>query len=500
MNKINLTMILCFSLVFSGFAQSKLGIFDSTSDIGNPKTSGFASYNPEDQTYTIGGAGSNMWFQKDEFRYLWTTIQGDFILRAEAHFFGEGVNEHRKFGWIVKNNLEADGPNVNTAIHSDGLTSLQYRKEKGMDTEQVISPDSFPDVFQIERIGNTYIMSTAKFGEEFTSVEVTEMEMDNEVYVGLYVCSHDENILETAVFRNVRIVRPVDPDYTPYREYIGSHLEIMDVETGHRKILFSSGHSIQAPNWTVDGERLVYNSKGYLYNYHLKNGQVSPFNTGFANRNNNDHVFSFDGTLLGISHHNNADNGNSSLYYLPGEGSDKPIKVTKDGVGASYFHGWSPDNSKMLFTGNRGGQYDIIAIDINTRVEQKLTNEKTLDDGPEYSPDGEYIFFNSVRTGKMKLWRMKPDGSNPEQLTFDEYNDWFPHVSPDQKWIVFISFPKDIDPSDHPFYKRCLLRIMPFEGGTPRVIGYLYGGQGTINVPSWSPDSKKIAFVTNTQM
>ena len=100
----------------------------------------------------------------------------------------------------------------------------------------------------------------------------------------------------------------------------------------------------------------------------------------------------------------------------------------------------------------------------------------------------------------MKLWRMKPDGTNQQQITFDEYNDWFPHVSPDKKWIVFISFPKDIEPTDHPFYKHCLLRIMPYEGGSPRVIAYLYGGQGTINVPSWSPDSKMISFVTNSDM
>ncbi len=500
MTRIHFLSMICLSLSFSTLGQNKLGIFDSTTDVGEPKINGFANYNAQDQTYTIGGAGNNMWFQEDEFRYLWTTIQGDFILRAEGHFYGEGVNEHRKFGWIVKNNLESNGPQVSTAIHSDGLTALQYRKEKGMDTEQVVSPDSFPDVFQLERKGNTYIMSTAKFGEEFTSVEVMDVEMDNEIYVGLYVCSHDENILETAVFRNVRVVRPVPADYTPYQDYLGSHLEVMDVETGHRKILFSSGHSIQAPNWTVDAKRLVYNSKGNLYNYHLNNGDVTLLNTGFANRNNNDHVFTFDGSLIGISHHNAEDGGNSSLYYLPEAGSDSPIKVTKDGVGASYFHGWSPDKKQMLFTGNRDERYDIISVDVKTGEETKLTNEKGLDDGPEFSPDGQYIFFNSVRTGKMKLWRMNPDGSNPTQLTFDGYNDWFPHVSPDKKWIVFISFPKDINPSDHPFYKRCLLRIIPYEGGTPRVIGYLYGGQGTINVPSWSPDSKKIAFVTNTQM
>ncbi len=98
----------------------------------------------------------------------------------------------------------------------------------------------------------------------------------------------------------------------------------------------------------------------------------------------------------------------------------------------------------------------------------------------------------------MQIWKMDPDGKHQTQLTFDEYNDWFPHISPDQKRIVFISFPKEIDSQDHPFYKHCLIRMMPYAGGKPKVIGYIYGGQGTMNVPNWSPDSRKIAFVTNT--
>ncbi len=209
---------------------------------------------------------------------------------------------------------------------------------------------------------------------------------------------------------------------------------------------------------------------------------------------------SVDGKLLGISHHNPEDEGNSTLYYLQAEGDSTPVRVTKPGVGASYLHGWSPNNTKMIFTGKRKGKYDIYSVDINTGKEKQLTDKSTLDDGSEYSPDGKLVIFNSARTGKMQIWRMEANGKNKKQLTFDDYNDWFPHVSPDQKWIVFLSFPKDIDPGDHPFYKHCLLRIMPFGGGKPRIIAYIYGGQGTINVPSWSPDSKKIAFISNSKM
>lgn len=494
---------LIIMILFSGVqhinSQETIGIFDNHTDIGKCKTKGFAFYTQEDQVYTIGGSGKNMWFNEDQFHYLWRSIQGDFILRAEIEFLGKGTDPHRKVGWIIKNDLNSETPHVNATVHGDGLTALQYRKLNGGDTEETSSKDRFPNVIQLERKGSEFIMSTAKYGEPFTEVSTQNTEIRNQVYVGLYVCSHNPDVVELAKFRNVRIIRPAEANFTPYKDYIGSHLEVMEVSTGHRKILHSTSHSIQAPNWTVDGKQLIYNSEGRLFQYNLTKGIINPLNTGAAINNNNDHVLSFDGRLLGISDHNKAYNNESTLYYLSVEGDSNPVMVTKPGTGNSYLHGWSIDRKKMLFTGERNDQYDIYTIDINTGKETQLTDQKTLDDGAEYSPDGEFIFFNSVRTGKMKLWRMEADGKNQTQITFDDYNDWFPHVSPDKKWIVFLSFPKDIDPNDHPFYKRCLIRLMPYAGGTPKIIGYIYGGQGSINVPSWSPDSKFIAFVSNTK-
>ena len=132
--------------------------------------------------------------------------------------------------------------------------------------------------------------------------------------------------------------------------------------------------------------------------------------------------------------------------------------------------------------------------------EVRLTDWKGLDDGPEYAPDGQHIYFNSARSGTMQIWRMKPDGSDPERVTSDESNNWFPHLSPDGRWIAFLSFGKEVDPADHPYYKQVLLRVMPAAGGSARVVAYVYGGQGTINVPSWSPDSRLLAFVSNTDL
>ena len=486
-------------LVHSLFGQQHIGIFDQSTDIGNCKIPGNAIYSEDDQTYRISGSGTNMWFGSDEFHYLWTTLQGNFILRAEVAFVGDGVEPHRKMGWIVKNNLDPNSKHVNATVHGDGLTSLQYRMEKGADTHEMALPVKGANVIQLERRDGKYIMSAATYGKEFTSVALDSVALDNEVYVGLYVCSHNPDVMETAIFRNVRIIKPVNPDFRPYRDYIGSNLEVMDVTTGQRKILYHSAHSIQAPNWTR-GKTLIFNSKGKLYTYDLAEHTISPLNTGFADNNNNDHVLSFDGKLLGISNQGEDSDGESAIYYLPSKGDSLPVRITKPDVGASYLHGWSPNNTNMIFTGNRDGVYNIFKVDVATGQETKLTDEATLDDGSEYSPDGKYIFFNSMRAGNMDIWRMDANGKNPVRLTSDAYNDWFPHVSPDMKWIVFISFPKEVAPDDHPFYKHCLLRIIPYEGGTPKIIGYIYGGQGSINVPSWSPDSKYIAFVTNTGM
>ncbi len=475
------------------------GIFENQTNIGNPENKGTINYNSDNQNYTLTGSGINMWAENDQFQFLYKSIQGDFILRTHIKFVGEGVDPHRKIGWIVRNNLSGNSPHINASIHGDGLTSLQYRKTDGGITEQVESADKAPDVVQLERRGNVYFMSTAKFGEPFTTVKIEDVNLRNEVFVGIYVCSHNPEVIEKAIFSNVKIIKPAAPDFQPYRDYIGSTMEIMDVETGHRKSLFYSAHSIQAPNWVNNDKELVYNSNGFLYRYNFDTEEVVQINTGFATDNNNDHVFSFDESILGISHHNADDEGTSSIYIMDPKGDSIPRKITKDGVGASYLHGISPDNKTLLFTANRNNKYDIYSVHIDSLVETQLTDTKDLDDGSEYSPDGKSIYFNSNRTGNMQLWKMDPDGSNPVQLTFDtNYKDWFPHVSPNGKWIIFISFPPDINFGDHPFYKQCSLRLMPVEGGKPKTIAYIYGGQGTINVPSWSKDSKRIAFVTNS--
>lgn len=478
-------------------SQQPIGIFDGHTDVGDPVKKGSVMYDANRQEYTMEGSGINMWANIDQFHFLYKKIKGDFIISATIRFIGNGVDPHRKIGIIARDKLTTDSRYADACVHGDILSSLQYRATDGAQTEQVILSSYHPTDIELQRSGNTFTFSAAVFGETYKSVS-KELPLNDEVYAGLFICSHNERVMEKAVFSNVRIIIPAPKDFRPYRDYIGSHIEVMDVFTGHRRVLHSAPNSLQAPNWTKDGKHLIYNAEGLLYKYDLTNGNISKLNTGTATQNNNDHVLSFDGKMLAISNHE-GEKRISTLFTLPVTGSDKPVQITSVEAGHSYLHSWSPDGKKLIFTGHRNNQYDIWSIDIATKKETALTNTPTLDDGPEYSPDGKYIYFNSVRTGTMKLWRMRPDGSNPEQVTFDEYNDWFPHFSPDGKWIVYLSFPKDIDPTDHPFYKRVYLRLMPAAGGVAKTIAYIYGGQGTINVPSWSPDSKRVAFVSNSK-
>lgn len=468
--------------------------------------------------------------ETETFPYLWKAVQGDFILRAEI-IIGNGMNHSFRAGWLIgetfpemhsgfpdtRSGIEAsvDGrgnAKISTAersfnlrlssAHGVGLPAIEEGQEDGADalTDRLGSSPGIADtyVIQIRREGNLFTMKAAPFGEILQPLETLHADLRSELFAGVFFQT-DTPGEQQVRFRNVRIVKPHPSAAPQSNRHLGSRLEVIDIETMQREVLYESEHSLQAPNWTPGGKTLIYNSNGYLYRYSLDDGSISVLNTGFANRNNNDHVISFDGTMLAISHHNEEFGGESTIYTLPLEGSDHPKQVTKSGLGASYLHGISPDNQTVIFTGMRNGVFDIYAADVNTMEETQLTDTPGLDDGSEYTPDGKHILFNSNRTGTMQIWRMNADGSEQTQLTFGEdTHDWFPHISPDGKWILFLSYGLDVDSGDHPFYKEVMLKLMPADGGKPDIIAYLFGGQGTINVPSWSPDSRRVAFVSNS--
>lgn len=480
-------------------AQNPVGLFEGHSDVGRTRRAGSASYDPDRQVYLVAGSGQNMWGDRDDFQFVWSRVTGDFILSTRARFVGVGVEAHRKLGWTIRPSMETNGAHVSAALHGDGLMSLQFRRASGGLTEEMKSHDSLPDadaVIQLERRGNAYVMSVARFGDTLATQELAGVALPDTVYVGLFVCAHNDTVVERAAFTNVRITTPAPRDFVPYRDYLGSNLEILDVATGNATIVHQYRGSFQAPNWTPDGKALVYAQEGRLYRFDLSTRSAAVINTGFATRNNNDHVLSFDGLTLGISHHAAEDSGASIIYTLPAAGGT-PKRVTPRGP--SYLHGWSPDGRWLVYTAQRDGEFDVYKIPAAGGREIRLTSAPGLDDGPEFTPDGAYIYFNSSRTGRMQIWRMRTDGSEQQQVTDDGFNNWFPHVSPDGKRIAYIAFPPEVAADDHPFYQRVTIRLLPLDAGGPaRVIAYIYGGQGTINVPSWSPDGTRLAYVSNS--
>jgi len=500
-NAIRLIIIcLAISSYHQALSQNKpVGIFEGHSDVGVGVKPGAATFIPETQQYIISGAGYNVWLDHDEFQYVYKKMKGDFILSTRAEFLGNWVNYHRKVGWMVRKSLDGNSAHVNAVEHGDGLTSLQFRPTTSAQTEEHKMKLTHANILQLERKGNQYIMRAAVYGEPFQTDTLQNLDLGDEVYIGLFVGSHNSDVLETGVFSNVRISVPfkgVADNRTQMT--LGSNLEILEVASGKRDIIYSVPNSIQAPNWTNDGKSLIFNSSdGQVYNFDLATNKPTLLNTGNIKKNNNDHVISFDGKMLGLSS-SVQELGGSIIYTVPISGGN-PKQITPKGP--SYLHGWSPDGKDLVFCGERNGEYDVFKVPSAGGNEVRLTTAKGLDDGPEYSPDGKYIYFNSVRSGTMQIWRMKPDGSDPEQVTNDGFNNWFAHISPDGKWMVFISFlQEEVVPGMHPPYKNVYIRLKPIEGNDIKVIAYLYGGQGTINTPSWSPDSKRVAFISNTDM
>jgi len=381
------------------------------------------------------------------------------------------------------------------ALHSSGLTSLQFRDEKGAETREIQSNISAPTRLRIVKRGDYVYMSLQPAGS--TKLEVAggwlRIPLTGEFYVGLGVCSHDKDVVEAATFANVELSQPAAPATGEPTLY--STLETVDVDSADRRVAYLAASHFEAPNWTRDGRLFLFNRDGHIERLSVDKSWPNVIDTGFATRCNNDHGISPDGTELAISD-NSQENHESLVYLVPITGGT-PRRITQKSP--SYWHGWSPDGKTLAFVGQRNEDFDIYTIPVAGGEEMRLTTAKGLDDGPEYSPDGKYIYFNSERTGHMQIWRMKPDGSEQEQVFPDDLNNWFPHISPDGQWMVFLTYAADV--TGHPPNKDVMLRLMSLTGqsGADKkitVLAKLFGGQGTMNVPSWSPDGKRLAFVS----
>jgi hypothetical protein len=480
-------MVLVLSTPACAQTPAAVGIFESHGDVGTVLHSGAVEYDGAKRTYTISGSGENMWATADGFQFVWKKMSGDVTLTADIGFLTKTGNEHKKAVLMLRQTLDGDSVYADVALHASGLTSLQFRDEKGVVTREIQSNISAPKRLRIAKRGDFVYMSLSTDGEPKVAGGWLRIPLQGTFYVGLGVCSHDKDVVEKAVFSNVEITQPTPATGQPM---LYSTLETITIDSADRRVTYLAPGRFEAPNWTHDGTAFLFNRDGRIERLAVDGDTLMKIDTGIATRCNNDHGISPDATQLAISDNSQEDH-NSLVYIVPIAGGT-PRRITQKSP--SYWHGWSPDGKTLAFVGQRNGEFDIYAIPAAGGEETRLTTAKGLDDGPEYSPDGKYIYFNSERTGHMQIWRMKPDGSEQEQVFSDDLNNWFPHISPDGQWMVFLTYEADV--TGHPENKNVMLRLMSLADKNITVLAKLFGGQGTINVPSWSPDSKRVAFVS----
>lgn len=473
---------------------AQIGSFEGSADVGETPKKGAVVFEAASGEYRVTGGGANMWAQQDAFYFVWRRISGDVTITADVRFVGVGAVAHRKAALIVRQSLDGNSPYADAALHGDGLTSLQYRTAAGADTQEELSTVTVPVRLRLERRGDQFTLFTGEPGGELKPSTVVTVPLKGPLYAGLAVCSHDANVLETAIFSNVRV------QSTPPK--VRSKISVFSLKTRTVEVVYTADKHFEAPNWSRDGKFLLINSGGNLHRLPLDSKGADPqkIDLGSITGCNNDHGISPDGRLIALSARVGSAPG-SQVYLANADGSNARLMTPQ---APSYYHGWSPDGKWFAYTAQRNGEFDVYRMPVAGGEEQQLTTAKGLDDGPDYSPDGKWIYVNSDRTGNFDVWRFPADGSGTgdklaQQVTTDDQEDWFPHPSPDGKWMVFVSFTKGT--KGHPPNHEVALRMMRLPGKTLRpakiqTLTHLFGGQGTMNVNSWAPDSRRFAFVS----
>lgn len=480
-------------LLMSQPTAKSLGIFDDNTDVGSVTPPGTVIYNPAARTYTVTAAGANLWENIDAFHFVWKKVSGDVSLTADIDFPEKAGNPspHRKALLMFRQSLDADSIYADAAQHGSGLTALQYRRAKGATTQDIELNLASPKRLRLEKRGDTITMFISTNGEPLHQVGASiKLHLDGPFYVGLGLCSHNASVVENAMFSNVEL-KTLTPD-TVSALALYSTLQTIAINPNARvaTVVYTARGHFEAPNWTRDGKSLIFDEDGRIMKVPLAGGTPEPVGIGAATRCNGSHGLSPDGKWLAISC-SMPDKPESRVYIVPSSGGTPRI-VTENPN--SYFHNWSPDGKRIIFTRPSHGSGNIYAIPVEGGEEKALTTGSGISDDPDCSPDGRYIYFNSDRNGGMQIWRMRPDGSEPEQMTFDERMNWTPHISPNGKSMVFLSYEKGV--AGHPVNKEIELRIMSLSDKKIRVLVNLVGGSGTINVPSWAPDSQHLAFVS----
>ena len=500
-NTFAVTLLLC-DITASQTGNSMVGIFESRGDLGVTPKTGSIEFNRASGEYRVTGGGANIWGTEDALYFAWRRISGDVTLTADVRFIGAGAVAHRKAVLMVRQDLTPGSAYADLALHGDGLTSLQFRLAPGEETKELQSTVKGPTRIRLVRRGNSYTIFAGKPGEELTATGPQTVELKDPVYVGIGVCSHDANVLETAVFWNVQ-AQEQRPQAAAQR--YRSKITVFDFAARTTNTIYQADDVIEAPNWSRDGKFLLVNTGGNLFKLPVIGAgepKLEKINLGDGRyRCNTAHDYTRDGRRIAFSA--TGPSARQSQVFL-GQADGSGVRLMTPSASASYFHGWSPDGKWLAFVGQRDGKFELYRVPVGGGPEERLTSTGGYDDGPEYTPDGKWIYFNSNRSGTWEIWRLPAAGAGPkdakaERVTSDGPEDWFPHISPNGKWMVWLAFPRGTE-NHNGKMEGVILRAMRTPGKQikpPKIetLTTFYGGQGTINVNSWSPDSKKFAYV-----
>lgn len=487
--------LFCAALPVSAQSLAPVGVFDANSDVGAVSHAGSASYDASTRAYTVSGSGENMWFANDAFQFAWKKVSGDVTLTADIAFPVQGGNAHRKAVLMIRQSLDADSAYADAALHGDGLTSLQARTEKGAATHEVQANRIAPRRLRITKQGGQIYIFLAAESEPLSFAGGSiRLALQEPFYIGIGVCSHEKDAVETAVFSNLELTSVTPAATGQTRLY--STLQTVTVASTDARAVYVAPRRIEAPVWTRDGAALLFNAEGRIQKFAATGGQPQAVDTGSGTHCDSHHAVSPDGQSLALGD-DSQQRGKTTIYVvsLAAGAPGAPRRITERAP--SWGPAWSPDGKTLAFTAERDGKIDVYAVPATGGAETRLTTGPGRNEAPEYTPDGEFIYFNSNRSGSKQVWRMRPDGSSQEQITDDSYGNLYPHVSPDAKQIVFLSYDQKLDvPQDAPV----LLRTMTLSDRKITFLAEFIGGLGSIDASSWSPDSRRLAFVSYQQL
>jgi len=474
------------------------GIFDGQSDIGSVIPPGTAQYERASGTYTVTSAGANTWYRVDDFHYLWKRASGDLALTAEVSFpprsYDHEPNPHRKALLMFRQSLDTGAAYADIGVHGSDLTALQYRTERGANTQDIELNIPAPRTVRLEKRGDTFTLLLSMKGEPLHPAGASvQLHLQAPFYVGIGAVSHDVATTDKVQFSRVSL-QALSPLPREEKPTLYSTLQTLQTDDQFRRAMLirSVAGYIESPNWAPDRKSIYVHEDGRVikipYLTPEAGGTPQPIEVGALVDCSGNFGLSPDGRWLAVSCAETK-GGRHQVYIVPAGGGSSPRKLTQGAI-QSFFHAWAPDSRTVAFTRGNAGKTDIFTIPLEGGWEARLTSD-TLNDGPDYSPDGKLIYFDSARSGTTQIWRMGPDGSAAEQLTDDLRINSSPHVSPDGKSVAFLSQPLESDQS----IGDAELKVFNISDGSIRTIAQFHGNRGSFSMYGWG-DAKHLAFVS----